>query len=761
MAIYHFTTKNKSFLKMALFYKELGCKNYNFLLRLNNPALLYVDPWDPNLDLPTKVAIQKEVSENIWYFMRECVRVPTGGGMSPFIAHRANIAIIFTYILNLNTYVILPRQTNKTTTVLLCYLWDFYYGSINTEFSLFSYKESVLKDNMDKFRSLRDSLPPYLQLNNSKYDRENVREIRFNLGEGKYNSINYIVAATSEDKAKLVGRGSSKPRMMFDEVAFINHIRIQYGVTVYAFLTVANAARKNKSSYGITMMTTAGYLNEDHGIWAYQKLQEAARFDESLYDMYYVNPRGDKKIDRQQIIEYMLNNSLPPEGVKQVENQKRVTTEFSAYIKIEFMWYEMGYTEEWLEERRSMTSDDDFRREILMQWQDATTNHPYGQERVRDLQGKIIKPISTIVIGDVYILNLYRDMTEYDWNIPYILGMDSGSNIGNDFSTLVALDPTNYEVVAVMRTNQLSAPKFARAVAYIMKNIFTNSILIPERNSIGGIVIQIIMESLPFEINSRVYSDNNSSSKEIVYGVHLTQSLRDLFFNDILRNAIINEKDKIHDEYIIREITTLRFTKHGRVDHQEGCHDDTLIAYLYTRWFLLYCDSKNKYIDPIIIGSRLNINLGIQSGLIDLYPKLDKNNGLEYKMREVFEFQDNNTYKSHRDKMREQYNFINRDIRENSLDEEAIKDIGAGKTVDMRDVFFRKLENKYNDKSEELNEVSEYRTKENISSNYEETDLESEPEKIEKEIKVRKEKEKMSEETMRSSLSSIFGKNLW
>ena len=734
----------------------MGIENYNFLLRLDNPALMYVDPHDPNIDLNTKIAILNEVSKNPWYAVRECIRIPTGGGLEMFKAHRANIAILWAHFLNFNTLIMLPRQANKTTTVLTAYAIDCLFMTFNTEFALYGLKESQLKDNMERFKNLRDGLPSFMQLRSNK-DRENISEMRINFDMGKYNRLGYVVSATSEDKAKSVSRGSSKARMMRDEFAFSPFIRIEYANSVYAFLTVAAKARENHSSYGITMLTTAGFLNEDCGKWAFNKFNESAPFDESLYDKTYVAPNGDIRFDRPAIMDYMMANSVLS---KQDANEKIEQSEFSTFLKITFQWYEMGYDQEWINTMRSSSdTEDDFRREVLCEWQDSTTNHPYGQDRIRQLQSHKRKPVETITINNLYILRIYREMTTEDWKMPLILGMDVGSNTGSDFSTLVALDPTNFEVVATLRTNGSSAPKFARGVAYVMEHIFPNSILVPERNSLGSIVIQYIVECIESVAEERVYKESSMKfgdiNKEKPYGVHLTKDLRDLFFNDILRNAIVNEVDKIHDDNIIEEITGLRFTKAGRIDHQDGGHDDTLIGYLYTRWFLQYCTNRNKYIDPVIIGSRKWESKA--PSLVDIINNNTKGNDM-YNMKKIMGFGGSHEYerKTPAEIQKEQLDLVNKNNRVKRYTEDEWLQIDSG--MDTRDIFMDRIAKKYKDTSQkdDMEQPSEYRTKEDLTSTYSKNMLEVEPEALEKSLKSRKEVEEMSEEAMRNSMASFF-----
>jgi len=194
-------------------------------------------------------------------------------------------------------------------------------------------------------------------------------------------------------------------------------------------------------------------------------------------------------------------------------------------------------------------------------------------------------------------LNFYKDLNDIDFDFPYICGMDIGSNTGSDFSALVIVDPRTFEVVATIRTNHHTTPKFVRAVKYILHNIFINSVIIVERNGVGGPIAQMLDADLP---PSRMYRDERE-----IPGIALTRPLRDLLFNEILKASVMEEMYKIHDKHIISEIVTLKM-KNGRIDHEDGKHDDTLISYLYCKWFLSFCPTRGKYIDPIFIGVNRN-----------------------------------------------------------------------------------------------------------------------------------------------------------
>ena len=115
---YQMETSNKSFLEMHYFLKAKGIRNNKFFLILYDRDLAGVNPRDPNLNEMMKAKILRECMTNIFYFLREIVRIPVQGGEvgggSMFKLHRGNLALIFGFVLNWNMFLELPRQHGKT-----------------------------------------------------------------------------------------------------------------------------------------------------------------------------------------------------------------------------------------------------------------------------------------------------------------------------------------------------------------------------------------------------------------------------------------------------------------------------------------------------------------------------------------------------------------------------------------------------------------------------------------------------------------------
>lgn len=562
----HHTTTNLSFLKLYHILTELGIKNSTFFLTLYDRSLLDVDPFDENLTDEQISRIIYECTINPWYFLREAVRVPASG-ISKFEIHRGNLALIWAVLNNIDVYNILPRQSFKTFSIAAIILWIMYFGGYRTEIMLYANSDPNLKNNMSRVRALRDYLPKYLQFHDNKMDKDSDDNIYFS---GLGNSIKKKAPGRSVEASVNVGRGFSTPIQWYDEFAFIPNIYHQYTASVFGHMEVAKRAEENGLPHSRILTTTAGYLNTAEGKYTFKFLRQCADFNEILYDM-----------TEEQVKQYIVENSQ------------------NGFLRVEFMYYDLGKRDNYLEEQKKAVfyDQDAIDREILNMWKDVSKEHPLGQQTVALLDSHIREPNKIIVINEMYFLKLYRDIDDIEWDIPYVIGEDCSGNVGKDFTTLTVIDPRNFEVVATMRTNLYSTARFGKAVLKIMNSIFPNSILVPERNAMGIAVIDNMIES-DYMINSRIYHD----PKDGVPGMKNTKATRPLLYNELLKTSVTEDYNKIHDRAIINEVHTLTRTRSGRIDHMPGEHDDMLMSYLIARWFLTYGEKLSRYLPPTLIG---------------------------------------------------------------------------------------------------------------------------------------------------------------
>ena len=112
-------TANTSFLQVAMDLKTLGVKEWYFMLEIKDPSLINVDPFatkkdsdEPDLTKDQISRITIECVHNIWYYLREVVRIPAAGYPDgiPYKANRGNIAQTWCLLHGLDSWLCLPRR---------------------------------------------------------------------------------------------------------------------------------------------------------------------------------------------------------------------------------------------------------------------------------------------------------------------------------------------------------------------------------------------------------------------------------------------------------------------------------------------------------------------------------------------------------------------------------------------------------------------------------------------------------------------------
>lgn len=115
LAIPHVTTKNDTFLRHCQVLKRMGIENYAFPLTLYNPELKNVNVHDLEEDTPEnerlRTAVMIESRHNVWYYLRECVRIYSQGGKPvQFRLDRGSCAMVWSFLNGIDYAGMQPRQ---------------------------------------------------------------------------------------------------------------------------------------------------------------------------------------------------------------------------------------------------------------------------------------------------------------------------------------------------------------------------------------------------------------------------------------------------------------------------------------------------------------------------------------------------------------------------------------------------------------------------------------------------------------------------
>ena len=286
-------------------------------------------------------------------------------------------------------------------------------------------------------------------------------------------------------------------------------------------------AKKNGKYYHICISTTPGDLNTPQGIYAKQFFDNAAAFDEKMYDW----SRGDVKL-------YIKKNSV------------------NDFVYIEFSYKQIGRSDEWFMEQCRALNGDLFKikREILLQWNKSSDLSPFTEEQIQMLYDNVKPPITHLTIDNIYKINIFR--YDFNWHDALMMGVDTSGGLSQDSSAFTIWHPVLGEIVATFKSNTIDTIEFAELIYKVIKTYFVNTCVIIERNSYGKAIIDFLLKT---DIAKNIYFEikRESASKKIKdvkkqtfttsgqnrsYGVNTDNNTRPMMI-DLLREKIENPQD--------------------------------------------------------------------------------------------------------------------------------------------------------------------------------------------------------------------------
>ena len=219
---YDFGTKNESFLITATELKQLGIKNYYFMLIIYDPRVADIDPFNPKITSQEIQLLMMECKRNLWFFTRTMVRMRTGAGIVPFSLHRGLAAAMYCFERSQDFCLNEPRQTYKTTgTIGSCVTWVFQLQQ-NVQMHFFGKETDNTKRNLGHLKSNIELLPEWLQFRRymdaegkMKKARGSTEILENNL---LHNKLEIHPKPTSLAHAQGMGRGGSGSILYFDEI---------------------------------------------------------------------------------------------------------------------------------------------------------------------------------------------------------------------------------------------------------------------------------------------------------------------------------------------------------------------------------------------------------------------------------------------------------------------------------------------------------------------------------------------------------------
>ena len=592
---YDYQTKNKSFLKVCKILKDEGIVNFAFPLMTYDKDLIGIDPYSDEVknNIRLQLKITNEVANNMWYFLREVVRVPNPGASIPFGLHRGNLAMLFCLNCNFNTYVELPRQHYKTYSAVVYYAWVNMYKARNYNmiFTHKAYADTV--ENLRRLKQLLDPdngcLPEYLLAPLGKNDKNNENEF---IIASNNNRIKVVGPANDSAGADKAGRGSTVPLIWLDEIAFLKYNETMMGAMVPAFSTASAAARENGTPYSILLTTTPSSLDIPEGKFVHDTLiEQAMDFDEKMYDYYF--ERG-----LEWLADFVANNSN------------------NYFVVVKFSYKQLGKSEAWLQEQlRKMNNNMTLvKRELLLEWTYSSDDSLLDEETLNKIAQYADRDyVSKLLILDKYMLYYIRQPSNI-FKKNYVISMDIAGGLGRDKTAITVIDPKDNLPTAVMYSNKMTVVDLVEVTCELLDRYFPMGIVVPELNYSGNTFMELMLKKGKYNSNlfytiketkaERIIQEDRDifakakkkyvRKEKRVYGINTTAATRKIMVEDILFNLINNKPESFNNRDIFKELKTLERKKTGKIEHSDSGHDDILMSYLIGLFAILFEQKSMK-----------------------------------------------------------------------------------------------------------------------------------------------------------------------
>ena len=584
-AIADTSTKNLSFLKMALVLNKLGVRNNLFPLALHDRDLVGIDPHnlhDDSTELRQRIAIEAKI--NPWYYFRELVRISaSGSGGIPYILNRANLAQTWVFMNSIDSMLVIPRQCGKTiNSMSLCSNYLYIMGT-NVKWAMFCKGLKLQNENVDRLKKLRDALPPYL-LHQTQRDTNNKEGVAY---DALKTELLTFVAQSDKQAAGDLARGQSIAVMHWDEIAFFDNINLSYDQVKATMDAAGQQARDAGLPSAVLLTTTAGDIDDPRGRWCYRQVCDSMRFTEQMYDCK----------DREALMDVLRINSR------------------NNMFYMEYSYRQLGKSDEWFESKTKGKEPRVIAMDYLNRWEHGSSASILPKDMIDKIQSSRKDPV-VITNRQSMIIRWYdnpetlKNTTSFRER-PYIIGCDTSDNVGRDFTTLCMVDPYDLHIVCTFRCNTTNITFVAEAIMEFLRD-FPRSIFIPERNKAGAYLIDYIIAKMqgvhfnPLERFYNLYFQEYTSDSDLTrldytdgrvrqkFGFSTTKNSREMLYSTVFMTALDLVGDRLYDSAIIDEISGLT-TKNGRVDHGEAGHDDLIISYLLACYFIIFASNHQLY----------------------------------------------------------------------------------------------------------------------------------------------------------------------
>lgn len=553
-------------------------KSLEELRKLNEKELQnYYD----NMNVIEKTDFYDKCFKDPCFFIEYCVMVPKTGGDELIELYEPQRDIVDTFIKE--HYIILnkSRQTGASTIVQSLCAWlvifyeNYVIGVVSKSGSESSKFNKKILDIIDKI--------PAKFVRPSKEDFEERNAQSFKLRTTKSEVISQAVSLQNPEG---ILRGNTLALLVIDEAAFINKIEEAYTAIMPATSQAHKVAESKGVPFGTFIISTP---NGTRGRGEfYFKLWMQAVKGESIYKPRSIHWR-----------------SIPNLDDKWYEAQCKLYNNDMRKIRQE---YELEF----------LSSDGSL-------WDDNIQSHMNNILNSKEPEG--IKILDFYDNGKLYILK-----PKYNHTKLYILGVDTASASGFDFSSVVVLEYESNEIIAIY-VGKCEPLYYAKNVVKQLALMFPHNIIVVENS--GGYGLTVLNYLADDEESYNIFGEdkkvgtfNNKKMKQVP-GLSTNVKTRPLIIESMF-NYIKEHYELINNKCLASELLTLE-NKNGKIQASKGFNDDVVMALGFACYVRTYSpDSFNnleKRINNNISDNLSNSNDVVTSLIETIYTENNLNSG--------------------------------------------------------------------------------------------------------------------------------------
>lgn len=602
-AVYDLNTENESFLRLAYTHRTLGSKNWYMVLALYRPELSGVDAryhfnqedgYRDTRSTDTKTQIDRECAENVWYWLREVALVPQeGDDPSFFLINRGTFALVWSFFNNIDFALLMIRQQGKSVVLYMLMLYLATYGRNLTQILIT--KDGGLRDEtMVRMRRARAVLPTWTYVLSN--DAENDYKFTYNT---RNNKILTVIPPTDKKAANNRGRGNTGGIFGSDETAFTKYIEIMLPAALAAGTKVRQNSERAGLPYGNMFVTTPGMLDTPEGAYTFNMFTGGVYWDENFLNF-----------DSREELHAAINVAAGGDRT---------------LIHGPFTHRQLGMTDLELYHAMRNAGGDRLQklRDFGLQWTAGNASSPFTTEQLEQIKAGVKRPDHIEIYKNNYTLKWFYPKQELAerMKVKHIIGLDTSDAVGRDAIQFLMLNSETLEVAAISTVKESNLHIYTMWLFEVMAK-WEETILVPERKSSAPTMIDTLTVAMinaginPCKrIFNRITQDNEKTEdkyKDYAYnvsqfrdprfmnkyratfGFNTTASTRRDLYGDVLTYAMELGINALNATELIDELLTLQI-KNGRVDHADGGHDDSVIAWMLACWFILYGKNLDFY----------------------------------------------------------------------------------------------------------------------------------------------------------------------